>query len=102
MNIVAPLARTVALPAVDEVTANGPSSEPAGPLADDGVIVNVGGGGDTSGPAAMTWATMPATVSCNGLLVLSTYLSLKNQIAACTAAAFWLTSVRDAGAVVVG
>ena len=81
------------MPAVDEVTANGPSSEPAGPLADEGVIVKVGGGGGTQRALGDDfWSTMAATVSCSGSAVFSTYLSLKNQIAACTAAAFWFTS----------
>ena len=48
--MVAPVACTVAVPA-EEVTVNGPASEPAGTLATVGVMVRLGGVGAATGPS---------------------------------------------------
>src|SRR5689334_17631349 len=81
-NMLPPVAVTV-VAAVD-VTRNGPTAVPCGPLCTAGVRVSDGAGGFVSGPAAMTAAVMAATVLCSGSAVFRTYRSLKNQMAACT------------------
>jgi hypothetical protein len=97
-NISPPVARTVAGGALRRrwpglllvLTVKGPSTLPAGPLTDGGVMVRLGFDGSISGPASWMCFTMAATVLCSGSAVLSTYLSVKYQMAACTAAAVWL------------
>jgi hypothetical protein len=99
-NIDAPVAVTLA--GTLELTVNGPTDWPVRPVVLAGEeIVRLGGGGWTSGPAAITAATIEATVSCSGSLVFRTNLSVKNQIAAWTAPAFSF-SARAAGSLVVG
>jgi hypothetical protein len=81
---------------------NGPTIDPAGPLSTAGVIVRLGGGGCVSGPALRTAETIAAVALCIGSDVLSTYRSVKNQTAACTAAALSAAFVKDAGSFVAG
>src|SRR4051794_2306476 len=95
--MLAPAAVTVAF-TVAELTINGPTVCPAGPVLERGMIFSVGGGGCTSGPLFLTSAVIASTASCSGSLVFSTYLSVKNQIAACTAAARWLSLANPLGA----
>jgi hypothetical protein len=80
----------------------GPASVPAGVLTNPGRSKSDGGGGVVSGPWRMTVLAIVSTASWSGSEVSSTYRSLKNQIVAWTAAAFWLRSVRDTGASVFG
>ena len=72
------------------VTLNGPSTLWAGPLTGDGVIVRLGFGCSPTGTSCRMWSTMPATSACSGSDASSTYLSVKYQMAPCTAAAVWL------------
>ena len=101
-NMRAPVAVTVTVSSTVELIVNGPTVEPAGPFALVGLMVRLGDGGSMIGPAASTAATIAATASCRGSDVLSTYRSLKNQMAAWTAAAFCLGSVRVTGWSVLG
>ena len=99
-NRLPPVAVTCAGAVVFSV--NGPMSEPAGPSSVGGVIEIVGGCGFTTGPMSMTCCTIAATSARRGSNRSSTYLSLKNQIAACTAAALSFAFESDAGSFVFG
>ena len=100
-NMSAPVALTVTVVPASALMVNGPSGLSAGPRSVAGVIVRLGGGGCTSGPLLITSATMASTSGRAGSVVVRTYLSVKNQIADCTAAARRL-SFAAAGRLVVG
>src|SRR3954451_14760063 len=85
-----------------DVIVNGPMASPTRPRLVFGEITRLGGGGCTAGPAATTAATIAAVTSWSGSSVRRTYLSLKNQTAACTAAAFASASPSVAGSSVCG
>ncbi len=99
-NRLPPVAVTVAGAVVS--TVYGPIWVPTGPSASGGVTVRLGGGGLTSGPRLMTFATMAATALRRAWFEFRTYLSLKNQIASWTAAALSFALARDAGSLVFG
>ena len=84
------------------LTVNGPTTLPAGPLNCGGVMVRLGGGGCASGPAVDDVVHDGSHGVVQRVGGVQHVASVKNQMAACTAAAFWLRSVRAAGSSVFG
>jgi hypothetical protein len=83
-NMSAPVAETRA-GGSSVVTVNGPRT-PA-PSRDAGSMLTLGGSGSITGPAWRMSLTIATTAPRSGSVVFRTYRSVKNQIAACTAAA---------------